>query len=38
MSFECPIGSPLFVASIGDANAAFLDGETEIGPPSLGRC
>ncbi|OJA07740.1 hypothetical protein AZE42_08444, partial [Rhizopogon vesiculosus] len=25
MSFQCPIGSPLFVASIGDSNAAFLD-------------
>ena len=28
MSFERPTGSPLFVASIGHSNAAFLDGET----------
>ncbi|OAX31392.1 hypothetical protein K503DRAFT_660131, partial [Rhizopogon vinicolor AM-OR11-026] len=28
MSFERPTGSPLFVASIGDSNAAFLDDET----------
>ncbi|OAX30718.1 hypothetical protein K503DRAFT_704906, partial [Rhizopogon vinicolor AM-OR11-026] len=28
MSFERPTGSPLFVASIVDSNAALLDGET----------
>ncbi|OJA09511.1 hypothetical protein AZE42_10226 [Rhizopogon vesiculosus] len=28
MSFEHPAGIPLFVSSIGDSNAAFLDGET----------
>ncbi|OAX34559.1 hypothetical protein K503DRAFT_833021, partial [Rhizopogon vinicolor AM-OR11-026] len=28
MSFERPTGSPLFITSIGDSNAAFLDGET----------
>jgi len=28
MSFECPTGTPLFVASISNSNAAFLDGST----------
>jgi transposase InsO family protein len=28
MSFERPTGTPLFVASISDSNAAFLDGST----------
>ena len=28
MSFERPTGTPLFVATIGDSNAAFLDGST----------
>jgi len=28
MSFECHTGTPLFVASISNSNAAFLDGST----------
>ena len=28
MSFECPTGTPLFVASISNSNATFLDGST----------